>query len=314
MRRFLGLMMLVSGCGQPAGPTPAAEPRPAPVVDEAGEPIALPAGSACTGTGDCPESQVCVEAHCRHVATSASGEILATAARAQFAAGDLEGAVRTFDQAIDAYARAGAPAPPGLLCSAAQASLSTGDAALRESAAARADACLRGSLPGDPDRASVLAALGRLRFDGIELAAFDADEPPERFFTQEPSRPTVDAIRIQLSLPDETASGWDRVREVLEGESAQRAMADCFVQDWEIRHERSAEAALVLAFSTRMRDMGDYDVFTPEIQVSQASVTQEGFEPCLAGALGAVLSAETPRSMGRVVAWQAPIEIRANLR
>ena len=43
----------------------------------------------------------------------------------------------------------------------------------------------------------------------------------------------------------------EQVREQLSGEAAHRAIAECFVSDWELRHERSAHANLVLRYSTR---------------------------------------------------------------
>ena len=76
------------------------------------------------------------------------------------------------------------------------------DDTAREEAARRADRCFRASLPGDPSRARTLEALGRLRHDGLALAAFDADEAPERFFTEQQGRPGVEAVLVEHALPE----------------------------------------------------------------------------------------------------------------
>src|SRR5690606_7545352 len=136
----------------------------------------------------------------------------------------------------------------------------------------------------------VLRAVGRLRYDGLALSSFDATEPPERFFTEEPSRPTVDAVELGLSMPDASEPGYEEVREVLRSEAATRIVADCFIQDWELRHQRSARASLLLKLETRMRDMGLYDVYEGTLSVEKTSLDVDGFEPCLATGLTAVLA------------------------
>lgn len=270
-----------------------------------------PAGTSCMGREDCPSDQVCVESICRFRETSVAGEILASAARAQVEAGDWEGAIRTYDQAIEHFDTAHAPVPPDILCGSASLILRTAaDTDARERGARRADACFRASLPGAPEREEVRRAVARLRFEGLDTALFDRTEPAERFFTQEPSRPTVDALAIDVELPESEDAGVAQVREQLAAEPARRAIAECFVQDWELRHERSASASLVVRYSTRLHDMGTYDVYEPTISVEKTTVAEDGFEPCVAHALSSVMTA--PRA-GRVVAWQTSMSITARV-
>lgn len=271
-----------------------------------------PAGTSCTGREDCPSDQVCVASACRYRETSVAGEILATAAQAQVEVGDWEGAIRTYDQAIEHYETAHAPVPPELLCRSAALILRTAaDPEARERGARRADGCFRASLPGAAEREEVRRAVARLRFEGLDTGLFDRAEPAERFFTQEPSRPTVDALAIDVQLPDSEEPGAEQVREQLAGEAAHRAIAECFVQDWELRHERSAQASLVLRYSTRLHDMGTYDVYEPDVSVEKTTVAEDGFEPCVARALSAAITA--PRG-SRVVSWQTSMEITARVQ
>ncbi|UJR80692.1 Hypothetical protein I5071_27410 [Sandaracinus amylolyticus] len=271
-----------------------------------------PAGTSCMGREDCPSDQVCVDRVCRYRETSVAGEILATAARAQVEAGDWEGAIRTFDQAIEHYDTAHAPVPPDLLCASASLVLRTAsDAEGRERGARRADACFRASLPGSPEREEVRRAVARLRFEGLDTALFDRTEPAERFFTQEPSRPTVDALAIDVELPESEDPGVAQVREQLAGEAARRAIAECFVQDWELRHERSASASLIVRYATRLHDMGTYDTYEPTISVEKTTVAEDGFEPCVARSLSGAIAA--PRA-SRVVAWQTSMSITASVQ
>ncbi len=271
-----------------------------------------PVGTACHGREDCSSDQVCVAGACRYLHTSVAGEVLATAAEAQVEAGDWEGAMRTYEQAMERFEQRDAPVPPEVLCASAALILRTAtDAEARERGARRADQCFRASVPGSPERAEVRRAVARLRFEGLDVALFDRQDPAERFFTQEPSRPTVDALAIDIGLPESEEAGATQIREQLAGEAAHRAIAECFVQDWELRHQRSARASLVLRYATRLHDMGSYDVYEPEVTVEKTTVAEDGFEPCVARALGPAITA--PRG-SRVVAWQAPLEITAQVQ
>jgi hypothetical protein len=271
-----------------------------------------PTGTSCAGRDDCPSDQVCVDRSCRYRTTSIAGEILSTSAAAQVEAGDWEGAVRTYDQAIEAFNTAHAPVPPELLCESAAIILRTStDAEGRERGAQRADRCFRSSLPGFPPREEVRRAVARLRFEGLDVALFDRADPAERFFTAEPSRPTVDALAIDLQLPESEEHGIEPLRAQLAGDAARRAIAECFVQDWELRHERSASASLVVRFSTRLHDMGTYDVYEPELIIERTTAAEDGFEPCVAAALPSAIT--FPRG-ARVVAWQTSLDIAVHVQ
>jgi hypothetical protein len=317
-------MLASTGCGRRGSllDAPAAGPgesarggaRPAtPTTPGARGPTSRPAaGSSCMGREDCPSDQVCVEAVCRYRETSVAGEVLATAARGQVEAGDWEGAIRTYDQAIEHFETAHAAVPPDILCASAELILRTAtEPEGRERGARRADACFRGSLPGAPVREEVRRAVARLRFEGLDSALFDRTEPAERFFTQEPSRPTVDALEIDLQIAESDDPGAAQLREQLAGEAARRAIGECFVQDWELRHERSATASLIVRYSTRLVDMGSYDRYEGRVSIEKTTVAEDGFEPCLARALSGTL---TPPPSGRVVAWQTSMTVAVRVR
>ena len=269
-------------------------------------------GTSCAGRDDCPSDQVCVEQRCRYRETSVAGEILATSAQAQVDAGEWEGAARTYDQAIAAFEAAHAPVPPEVLCASASLMLRTAtDPAGREGGAQRADRCFRASVPGSAAREDVRRAVARLRFEGLDPALCDRPQPPDRFFTLEQSRPTVDALAIDVQFPESEEPGAAQVRAQITGDVAHRAIAECFVQDWDVHHQRTATASLVVRYSTRLRDMGTYDAFDPELVVDKTTVAEDGFEPCVARALTSALTA--PRG-SRVVAWQQPMEVSARVQ
>lgn len=270
------------------------------------------AGTSCTHTDDCPDAQACVEGRCRHRRTSVAGEILASSASALAAAGDWERAIATYEEATEAFTAAHAPIPPELVCEQAALMLSVArDTDAREAGARRADACFRLSLPGFGPRDEVRRAVARLRFEGLDVSLFDESEPAARFFTQRQSAPTADAIDLEVTLGGDEQPNLEEVRTQLASDDSRRAIADCFIQDWGIRHERTASATLLVRYSARMRDMGSYDTFVPEIAVDGTTPSEDGFEPCLSRALTTALTA--PRA-GRVTAWQAPLEIHARIR
>lgn len=271
----------------------------------------LPAGSTCRGRTDCPFDQVCVDGVCHYERTSVAGEVLASAARAQLEAGDVSGALGTYDEATAAYTDARAPVPPRVNCGAAAAALrAAGDAQSREVGARLADRCFRRSLPGASARHEVLRALSRLRYDGLDLTLFDGERAADQFFTLEASRPTVDAVRIRIDLPDRDLAGHARAAEVLRGEGSTRAIAECFIEDWELHHDRNGAANLVLNVTTRAGDIGD--VFGARVEVHKTSAADEGFEACVAAGLSAQTS--DGLRLSRMVAWQEPFGVSAHLQ
>ncbi|MEO0323643.1 MAG: hypothetical protein AAF447_11855, partial [Myxococcota bacterium] len=78
-----------------------------------------PAGASCTASVDCGEGQLCVDGGCRYARTSVAAEVLASAGHAQREAGDVDGALSSYEQAIESYRRAQVPVPPEVLCGAA---------------------------------------------------------------------------------------------------------------------------------------------------------------------------------------------------
>lgn len=273
----------------------------------------MPAGSTCQSREDCMSDQACVDGSCRYRVTSRAGEVLAVGAKGQMEAGDYDGALATFEEAVAAFEAQNAPIPPDVACGAAIAALEAADdERTRERAAQNADRCFRNSLPGDRGRARVQEALARLRFDGLDLTLFDRESAPAEFFTREPTRPTADAIQVSIDLPESEERGFTQLREGLLGAPAREAIGACFVADWESRHERSVDANLVLEFASHLRDMGDYDLFEAVVEVSAASQTASPFETCLSERLTTVLSADR-RSTGGVSAWQEAFRIEVRL-
>jgi hypothetical protein len=296
--------LLEQGTGEGAG---ARDGEGSTTGARSGAAIRPPAGTSCTGREDCPSDQACIEQRCRFRETS-----VATAARGQVEAGDWEGAIRTYDQALEQFAAVDAPVPSEILCGSASLILRTAsDGEARERGASRADLCFRSSLPGAPEREEVRGAVARLRFEGLDTALFDRPEPAESFFTRDASRPTIDALAIDAQLPESEEPGAAQIREQLTAEGAHRAIAECFVSDWELRHEREARANLIVRYSTRLHDMGTYDVYQPEITIEKTTVAEDGFEPCVARALTGAVTA--PRA-SRVVAWQSSLEIIARVQ
>lgn len=245
-----------------------------------------PAGASCTGRRDCTSDQSCVEGICRYRETSAAAEVLASAARAQVATGDAEGAIESYRRAFEAFHEERAPVPPEVVCPSAELILHTAsDSEARERGARQADLCFRTTVSGDPLRTPVHRALSRLRHLGLDLALFDRDDPAETFFTGEAGAPSFDVIGVEVQMPDlepaEPASHM-AIRRTMR-EDGVRTIAECFVRDWEMRHEETASAELIVRFATTVRNMGDHDVHEASVELAPASGAEEGFEPCLVG-------------------------------
>lgn len=276
-----------------------------------------PAGMTCSSRDSCTSDQVCVDGRCRYRDTSVTGEVLASAAEGQSESGDWSGALETYEQAIAAFERQRAPVPPEVACGAAELALRTAtDSEGRERGARRADLCFRITLPGDPARLAVRRALARLRFEGLEIALFDRVDPAETFFTQQPSRPTVDAVTVEVEMPDlepRETPAHTAIRARLQGEEGTGAIAECFLQDWEARHQRSVTANLALGYSTRLVDLGARDDYEPVLAIQQTTAAQDGFEPCLAAALPGLFDPQQ-RALRGGTAWTQTVRIRASVQ
>jgi len=274
-----------------------------------------PAGATCDGRDDCTSDQVCVESRCRYRATSVSGEILAAAAHAQGATGDWGGAIETYQAAFTRFHEQDAPIPPSVVCAAAELTLrSATDPEARERGARQADLCFRTTVPAHPARQGVMQALARLRYEGLDISLFDAEEPAERFFTQEPSRPTVDVVETEIEMPelDPPRRSHTSVKETLQSEDGRRTVAECFVQDWESRHESTATAELVLRYSTRLQDMGSYDVYVPQLEIEGSTGAEEGFEHCLAQGLSGLFDPNARGARGEP--WNQAVRFHARIQ
>ena len=310
--RAAPLLFLIGACFGPADPAPTENP-----TEEVTPPrtpattTSNPAGSTCGGRSDCAADQACVAQVCRYRRTSAAGEVLATAAEQQRTSGDDHAAHETYQLALAAYEDQNAPVPPEVLCGAALAALALRESPDdRERGARTAHRCMHGALPGHAMRSEVIRVLASMRFEGLTLAALDESEP-EGFFTQGATRPTLDAIDVELHVSGGSPPvGYDQIEPKLMGEAARRGIAECFVQDWEQRHLREARASLLLKLTTRLRDLGNFEIYMGRVEV-QRTAEQEGFESCVERVLSALVE-EGPR-LNRAAIWQLPIDVRARL-
>ncbi len=279
-------------------------------------PDPMPAGANCQRLLDCPRDQHCVAGRCRYASSSVAGEVLASAARALAEQGDERAAATLYADAVEAFAQARRPVPPEVLCEAAAAALRAARTTdERERAASRADDCFRNSLPGAPERGAVHTALARLRYEGLDLTHYDEPEPAGRFFTKEAARPTLDAVEVAIELPDVDVPGFEHVAKAFRTPEATRAVAGCFVENWERSHARRARGALLVQLQSKLRDMGYYDTYEALVRVRPGRGEQAPpFETCAAKALESLLSDRIKRRIGRVVSWKQPVEIAARLQ
>lgn len=316
-------LALASGCQRRPGPTSDPDETPSEDSTEArsdrnrrAQASRRPrAGATCAGHEDCTSDQVCIGGRCAYRNTSVAGEILAAAAMAQEQTGNWDGAMESYQTAFARFEEQDAPVPPEIACGAAELTLRTAtDPDTRERGAEQADLCFRTTVSGHPARVPVQRALARLRYEGLDIALFDADEPAERFFTQEPSRPTVDVVVTELEMPDlePEPAGFVAVREQLESAEGRRTVAECFIQDWEGRQQSEASAEIGIRYSTRLRDMGSYDVYERQISIEQTTSAEDGFEPCLANGLPSLFEAD--RRATRSESWNQVVRITARTR
>lgn len=305
-------LCLVACPGRRRSEDPPANDTPANAAPRArATPDLITAGASCRGRDDCARDQSCVDGVCTHRHTSRQGEILAEAARGILAHGDEAGAVEAFEESLEAFAVAAAPVPPDLLCDAADAALrvhATDEA--KERGARWADRCLRGSLPGSASRRRVAARLARLRHGGLDLSAFDAPSPStEPYFSGESFVPPLDAIDVEVRLGDGDQAGLDRTRELLMSDDATRAIANCFGEVWAQTHPRRLEGALVLEMNTRLREVGDAQLYIGRVRATAAAT--DPFSECAANALDAVL--DEGIRLSRSAIWQEPVVLTAAL-
>lgn len=303
-----------AGHSEASGRAQAAVDRPADGFDAPAEPRSdqpMPSGSSCVSHRDCVGEQVCVEGICQYRRTSVAAETLAIAAARLRDAEELKESVRAYRAAVGAYRAVSAPVPAHVSCAFAEASLlAATDAKEREAAAHQADDCFRNSLPGDPNRTRALGAVAKMRYDGLALARFDDERPAERFFTDQPTRPTIDSLSLVIA-PDATGALPPKVAEKLVDSSVRRAVGRCFVTSWEAKRGREADAELILRQVTHPENVRGNAVFRASLRAEVLESNPPSFGSCLSATLPAALEA-TPHQVQNT-SWQVSLRIGARL-
>lgn len=301
------LVLLFVGCNLP-------QPQPGPAQGNETPP---PSGASCMSTLDCGPDDFCVEQHCRQTRTSAAGEVLAAEAAEHERQSHHAAAVAGYGAAIDAYRKGGVNVPADLFCSLSTASLrgaTTREA--RELAAQQADQCLRASHAGLPSRTETVQLLAMLHVEGLDPLHFDETRPAAVFFTAEPDRPKGDSIEIEFDLPERDSPGFSELTAGLRTTEARDAVSRCFIADWETQRQNRSEVALRLKFTSRMRDMGDYDAFEPSVELLQetdaaAASKAQTFASCVVEGLAPIL--KPGPKVNRVVSWEERFRVVAHL-
>ena len=76
--------------------------------------------------------------------------------------------------------------------------------------------------------------------------------------------------------------------------------------------ESTASAELVIRYSTTLRDMGDYDIYVPQVAVEQTTQAEDGFEPCLHRALPGLFDPNNRSIRGEP--WNQAVRIAARIQ
>jgi hypothetical protein len=280
--------------------------------DEPQKPVTPSAlGETCGRSADCVGERACVEGQCRATRTSIAGELLAASGRELFLGGDPAAAFESYRGALQAFERRDVEIPPDVRCEAAEASIVAGDLAVpRDQAARLVHECALASLPGSSARRKALEALARLRLDGLDVERLDRDEPADAYFTGRPARPAADAVRVSLDIPDGNEPAWSEVKAKIDSDSVRLAAVDCFLQAWEASRSDAENAALEVTFRSKLKDLGDFDVF--EGEPSLAELPGDGFGPCVSRALGKKVGGSF--RVKRTTSWTMPVRVSARLR
>ena len=268
-------------------------------------------------TLDCGPDDFCVEQRCRQTRTSAAGEVLAAEAAEQARQEHHAAAVTGYGAAIDAFRKSGVNVPAELFCALSTSSLrgaTTREA--RELAAQQADQCLRTSHAGLPSRTETVQLLAALHVEGLDPLHFDEARPAAVFFTAEPDKPKNESIEIEIDLPERDAPGFSDLTAGLRTAAARDIVSRCFIADWETQRQNRSEAAFRLKFTSRMRDMGDYDAFESSVELLQESDAATAskastFATCVVSGLEPAL--KPGPKVNRVVAWEERFRVVAHL-
>jgi hypothetical protein len=158
--------------------------------------------------------------------------------------------------------------------------------------------------------------LSEQRVEGLDPAHFDEQTPATGFFTAEPDKPKVDLVEIELDLPERDVPGFAELTAGLRAPEVRTMVSRCFVADWEQERRNRTEVALRIKFTTRLRDMGDYDAFEPSLEVTRESAPGSAAAPgtfadCVMRGVQTAL-APGPK-LNRVISWEESLHVVAHL-
>jgi hypothetical protein len=117
-------------------------------------------------------------------------------------------------------------------------------------------------------------------------------------------------VRVHVELAGAAGPGSEEIDERLQSAPVVQAVVACYIEDWELHHQRRVEGTLPLRVASHLRDMGSYDVYEARVSFDVSSLDERAFGRCVASSLETIF-AESFR-MTRTVSWNASVIVRAS--
>jgi hypothetical protein len=244
--RLCLVALALSACDTRAQPSPAA-------AGPASDPDRLSAEhETCGTTLHCAEGLRCFDGTCQRTDRSVIGDYHAELGALRFAAGDLEGALTAYGEALKRYGVEKLTVPVELECGYG-AALAAGrtDKERAELAARVLHRCVAGAPQGSDLHAAGLRAAAVLDEVGLDPEHLLRDEPADVYLSRAPARPKSESLKIEVTAsPLPTAKSWPATVEAIKG--ARAALVAC----WE--KQKSPSIAVPVPMSSTYKDSG-YD-------------------------------------------------------
>jgi hypothetical protein len=240
------VVLALAACDTRAQPSPGA-------AGSIPDPERLSAESeSCGTTVECAEGLRCFDQVCRRTDRSIVGDYLANLGLIRREAGDAEGALAAYAEALKRYEIEKRAVPADVECGYGYTlAIGRADKERAELAARVLHRCVAGSPAGSDAYQAALQGIALLDDVGFDPEHLVREEPADIYLSKAPARPKTESLKVEVTAsPVPTAKSWPGTVEAIQG--ARAALVAC----WE--KQKGASISVPVPMSSVYKDSG-YD-------------------------------------------------------
>ena len=214
---------------------------------------------SCGTTAHCADGLRCFDQTCQREARSNLGDFLAARGARALAAGETEGAIAAYAEALATYESEKLGVPPDVDCAYGLALTRASASKDKAELAARVlHRCLLAVPPGGGLRTTALAALAGLDAAGLDPKQLAKPQLADLYLTRAPEKPATDKLAVTVGAePTPTGKSFPAVIERLGQPDVRAALVACWDKSFAESRSKELTARVGLKVSYRPSEYED---------------------------------------------------------